>query len=135
MKRAGILGLAVALMLGMAITASHAANTKKIATEAEVEGIRFPTDTEIEFFGDVHSLKSKCEKGRDVTLVYNGPNKADHFVGTDTTDETGDWEVRHGESGLAAGNYAVEVAKKTFKKHGRKFVCKATTSPNKEIGD
>jgi hypothetical protein len=134
MKRAGILGLAIVLTLGLAVSASQAAKPKKIKTEAEVEGIRnVDVGGMITFFGDVHSLRSKCEKRRDVTVVYNGPEPDPHFVGTATTDETGDWELTRDISGLSEGNYAVEVARKKFKKGDKKLVCKATTSPDKFI--
>jgi hypothetical protein len=109
MKRAGILGLAIVLTLGLGVSASQAAKTKKIATEAEVEGIRDADGGMITFVGDVHSLRSKCEKRRDVTVVYNGPEPDPHFVGTATTDKTGDWELTRAVSGLSEGNYAVEV--------------------------
>jgi hypothetical protein len=133
MKRAGILGLAVVLLLGLAAV-TEARKAKKVTTEAEVEGFRsFPS--EIEFFGDVHSRKSKCEKNREVTLVYRGPIKlTDPVIGTDTTDETGDWEYRTNQV-LPEGDYAVEVDRKKTGKPGKKVVCKAATSPDKLLTD
>jgi hypothetical protein len=138
MKRAGILGLAIVLTLGLMAGTTQASSkkAKKVATEAEVEGIRDAgVGGQITFYGDVHSRRSKCEKGRDVTVVYNGPFPGPHFVGTAKTDQTGDWELTRSISGLSEGDYAVEVDRKTIKKGDKKLVCKATTSPDKEIGD
>jgi hypothetical protein len=132
--RAAALGLAIVLTLGVVVTASQAAKTKKVATEGEVEGFRYPGG-ELEFYGDVHSRKSKCEKGREVTLLYHGPQPVDDpVVGTDVTDGTGDWEVRSPEFALE-GNYAVEVARKKVGRGDKKLVCKATVSPDTLIED
>jgi hypothetical protein len=125
MKRAGILGLAIVLTLGLAVSASHAAKAKKVKTEAEIEGLRTFPGNQSEIFGDVHSKKSKCEKGRRVTL--RGP--VDSFGGTVTTDSTGDWVYDIGPSAPPVGNYFVEVARKRVGSGDNKLVCKATTSP------
>jgi hypothetical protein len=133
MKRAGILGLAIVLTLGLAATASQAAKVKKAKTEAELEGVRPVTSPSITFFGDVHSKKSKCEKKRDVTVVYNGPEKDPRFVGSTKTDATGDWELTRDVTGLSEGDYAVEVKRKKLQKGGKDLICKAATSPDKSI--
>jgi hypothetical protein len=127
MKRAGTLGLALVLTLGVGVSASHAAKAKKVKTEAEIEEIRFVSGA-LEFFGDVHSKKPKCEKGRDVTLVHLGPPPApEPVLGTDTTDATGDWEIP--PSTVYGGNYVVEVERKRIGKGDRKLICKPATSP------
>jgi hypothetical protein len=127
MKQAGGLGLALVLALGFWMAASHAAKPKKAKTEVEIEEIRIVSG-EVEFFGDVHSKKPKCEKGRDVALVHRGPPPApEPVLGTDTTDGTGDWEIR--PSTVHAGNYVVDVDRKRTGKGDKKLICKPATSP------
>jgi hypothetical protein len=127
MKRAGVLSLAIVLAIGLGLSASYAAKTKKAKTEAEIEETRFVLG-QLEFFGDVHSKKPKCEKRRDVTLVHLGPPPApEPEVGTDTTDATGDWEIT--PSTVYAGNYLVEVDRKKTGKDDKRLICKPTTSP------
>jgi len=127
MKQAGVLGLAIVLALGVAAGVSQAAKAKKAKTEIEIEEIRFVSGA-YEFFGDVHSKKPKCEKGRDVTLVHLGPPPApEPVLGTDTTDATGDWEIP--PSTVHAGKYVVEVARKRTGKGDKKLICKPATSP------
>jgi hypothetical protein len=127
MRLAGILGLAILLMLGLAESSSQAAKAKKVKSEVEIEETRFVSG-QSEFFGDVHSKKPKCEKGRDVTLVHLGPPPApEPVLGTDTTDATGDWEIT--PSTVYAGNYVVEVDRKKAGKGDRRLICKPATSP------
>jgi hypothetical protein len=136
MKRTGGLLLALLMTTGLALGTAQAAKPKKVKTEAEVEWYRF-VDLGIEIYGDVHSKKSKCEKGRNVTLVYNGPNGTPGTViGTDKTDRKGDWEyVAEEGQPLPEGNYAAEVKRKRLHSGGREIVCKGTTSPNTALAD
>jgi hypothetical protein len=129
MKRAVILGLAIALSLGLAVGASQAAKPKKVKTQAEIEGFRVFPGPRGELFGDVHSKKSKCEKGRRVTL--RAPIES--FGGTVTTDATGDWVYDTGPSAPPAGNYFIEVARKRVGSGDKKLICKAAMSPEEFI--
>ena len=125
MKRAGILALAILLTLGLATSSSQAAKPKKGKTEGEIEGYRDLVGPGAEFFGDVHSKRSKCEKRREVTLY--APNGA--VMGTETTDATGDWALDIGPAAIVRGNYVLEVARKRVGSGGKKLVCRAATSP------
>jgi hypothetical protein len=127
-KRGGMLGLAVALTLGLAVSASQAAKPKKAKTEAEVEGFRELPGDQSEIFGDVHSRKSKCEKRRAVRLVYVG-DQGDPMLEPTTTDATGDWEIDLGMVAIPAGPYVLKVERKKVGRDDRKLVCKAATSP------
>jgi hypothetical protein len=136
MKRAGILGLAIVLTLGLAVSASQAAKAKKVKTEAELEGVRSTGPGESEFFGDVHSRKTRCEKRREVKLVYTGTEPIDDPVmGADSTDATGDWEVDTGGMAVYSGPYVVEVERKRFGRGDRRLKCKATLSPEQSLED
>jgi hypothetical protein len=129
MRRAVVLGLAIVLTLGLAVSASQAAKAKRFATEAEIEFIDAePSGTT--FKGDISSRKPKCEQGRDVTVTYTGSFPGvDDPVGKATTDHTGDWILTRSNSGLAVGTYVIEVKRRKIRKGDRKIVCKAATSP------
>jgi hypothetical protein len=136
MKRAAVVGLAIALTLGLAVSASQAAKPKKAKTEAEVEGLRFFPGGLSEAFGDVHSKKSKCEKGREVRLVFVGPKPiGDPLIGTAKSDRTGDWVVDTTGLTLQPGPYVAEVERKRVGSGGKKLTCKGTTSPEKTIDE
>jgi hypothetical protein len=136
MRRGGIICLVTVLAFGVGVGAAPGAKSKKAKTEAEVEGFRTFPGNQSEFFGDVHSKKSKCEKRREVTLVYTGP-------GPDTgpvfdvaeTDGTGDWVVDVDSFAIDSGDYVVEIARKRVGAGKKKLTCKATTSPPKFIGE
>jgi hypothetical protein len=136
MKRAGILGLAIALTLGLGAGASQAAKPKKVKTEPEIEGFRTFPGNQSEFFGDVHSKKSKCEKRREVTLVYTGPGPGTGPVFDVTeTDGTGDWVVDPAPFAVQQGDYIVEIARKRVGAGDKRLTCKAATSPPKFISE
>jgi hypothetical protein len=136
MKRAGTLGVAIALTLSLAVTPSFATKPKKVKTEAEVEGVRFFPGGLSEFFGDVHSRKSKCEKGRDVRLVFAGQKPiGDPLIGTAKTDRTGDWVVDTSGFAIQQGPYVAEVERKRVGSGAKKLTCKGTTSPEKTIDE
>jgi hypothetical protein len=122
MKRAGILGLAIVLTLGLTAGTTHAAKAKRVATEVDIDGFRF---TPFTFFGNAYSKKPKCVRDRSVT-VFRTEGGAHDLAGTATTDETGDWQLSPDVVG--SGDYEVEVAKKKIKKHGKRLVCKADVS-------
>jgi hypothetical protein len=127
MRCLGVWGLAVVLTLGLAVSASQASKAKRVKTKAEIEETRFVSGA-LEFFGDVHSRKPRCEKERDVTLIHRGPPPAaEPVVGIDTTDATGDWEIT--PSTVFAGAYVIEVNRKRVGRGDKKLVCKAATSP------
>jgi hypothetical protein len=129
MRRAPTLGLAIVLTLGLAVSASQAAKPKKVATEAEIEFVDAePSGTT--FKGDISSRKPKCEKGRDVTVIYTGSFPGvDDPVGTATTDRTGDWILSRPNTGLAVGTYVIDVDRRKIKMGDKQIICKATTSP------
>jgi hypothetical protein len=136
MTRAGAVGVAVVLTLGLAVGPTQAAKPKKVKTEAEVEGVRFFPGGLSEVFGDVHSKRSKCEKGRKVRLVFVGPKPVgDQLIGTATTDGTGDWAVDTSGSAIPQGPYVAEVERRRVGSGGKKLTCKGTTSPEKTIDE
>jgi len=126
MKRAGILGLTIALIAGLAIAGPAMGKAKKIESEVEIDGWGPPT-TYDKFVGDVHSRKPKCERNRTVTLYYEEPGFTKN-VGSDVTDETGDWSIEP----LVFGDdpYYVTVDRKKVGKGKKKLVCKEDTSPS-----
>jgi hypothetical protein len=123
-KRTALLGLAVALAFGIDV-APAAAKAKKVESVVEIDGWG-PPNTYDGFVGDVHSRKPKCERNRLVTLYYEGTE-----AGTDTTDETGDWEIE--VVFIGDDPYFVTVDRKVIKKGGKKLVCKADTSPSAQL--
>jgi hypothetical protein len=130
MKRAGILSLAIVLTLGLAVTASQAAKAKKVDSEVEVDGWKFPPPNfDFTLVGDVYSKKNKCEKGRAITVyAYDQPTDEPVEVGTATTDRTGDWELEPIDPG--ANNYhSASVARKKIGHGDKKLICKADESP------
>jgi hypothetical protein len=131
MKRAVVLGLAIVLTLGLAVPASQAAKSKKVASEVEVEGWHYPPpDYDWTLVGDVHAKKNKCEKGRTVTILGLDSETDDGSAqGTVTTDETGDWEFNLSEVDFTAYHAAEVERKKITKANGKKIVCKADRSP------
>jgi hypothetical protein len=125
MKRAGVLGAAIVLTLGLAVPASQAAKAKKIASEVEISGLSIPGSTVL-MVGDVHSRKPKCERKRDVTVFFDDGSGRETLAST-TTDRTGDWEIVPGP--FADGDYVAEVDSKKITKGDKKIVCKADASP------
>jgi hypothetical protein len=124
MKRAGILGLAIVLTLGLGLPASQAAKTKKVASEVDIDGFR-PGPPAFTFVGNVYAKKPKCVRNRTVT-VFRTEGGTHELVGTSTSDETGDWELA---DSAGSGDYEVEVAKRKVKKGDKKLICKADVSP------
>jgi hypothetical protein len=131
MKRAGILGLAIALTLGLAVPASQAAKAKKVDSEVEVEGWYYPPpEYHWTLVGDVHAKTNKCEKGREVTILGLDSATDDGVVqGTVTTDGTGDWEFDIQDLDFKPYHAAEVERKKIIKANGKKIVCKADRSP------
>jgi hypothetical protein len=129
MKRAGILGLAIVLMLGLAVTASQASKTKtkKVNSEVDIDAWYFPPpDYDFSFIGNVYSKKAKCVPNRTVTVFFTGGG-GHELVGTTTTDSTGDWQLF--EDSPSIGDHEAEVEKKKINRRGKKLVCKADVSP------
>ena len=125
MKRAGILGLAIVLSLGIATGVSQAAKTK-FASEVEISGLYIPPASSLHMVGDVHSRKPKCERKRDVTVFFDDGSGRETLASA-TTDRTGDWDILPGP--LADGDYVAEVDSKKITKRNKKIVCKADSSP------
>jgi hypothetical protein len=126
-KRAGILSLAIVLVLGLTVGASHAAKPKKVASEVDIDGYDFqPPSFEFTFIGNVYSKKPKCVRNRVVTVFDTDGGQAEP-VGTTTTDHTGDWRLD--PDPLTPGNYQAQVARKRVGKPGKRLVCKVDTSP------
>jgi hypothetical protein len=127
MRRLGVLCLAVALSAGLAAGTAHAAKAKKVASEVDIDGVdQPPPDFLVTFVGNVYAKKAKCVRNRTVTIYYT-EGGVHEFVGTATTDRTGDWQLT--PDSTPAGDYEAEVAKKKRKKRGKKLVCKADESP------
>ena len=131
MKRTAGLLLAIVLTLGGVAGTSQAAKGKKVKTEVEIEGVTYlDAPPRAVYFGDVHALKSKCERRRHVTVYYdNDPGPGDDIVevGEDTTDRTGDFEVSVELIGESA--YHAIVDKRKVGKAEKRLVCKKATSP------
>jgi hypothetical protein len=117
MRKATLILLATALVLGLAIGSAQAA--KKISTKVEVEWYDF--DDGYFFFGDVHSKKNKCERNRHVTLEVGGDT-----LGTDKTDGTGDWVIPADLDTNAP--FVATVKKRAIGNGEKKVVCKAAES-------
>jgi hypothetical protein len=127
MRRLANLALATALTLGLVATATHAAKPKKVKTEAEIELLDIsPGGTQMS--GDVHSRKPRCEKQRDVAVIYTGSDPGvEKPFGTATTDRTGDWSVSSDD--VEIGPFVVEVERKRVGQGPKTLVCKRDTSP------
>jgi hypothetical protein len=127
MKRAGTLLLAIVLSFGLAAGPAHAAKAKKVASEVDIDGVvqRAPNFF-VTFVGNVYAKKPKCVRNRVVTIYYTEGGDRE-FVGTATTDATGDWELA--PDSTPGGDYEAEVAKRKVRKGGKKIVCKADVSP------
>lgn len=124
MKRAGILVLALVLVLGLTVGASHAAKPKKVASEVDIDGRdNQPPTFDAELVGNVYSKQPKCVRNREVTVFREGDSEP---IGTATTDRTGDWRVTPDPD---FGTFEARVAKKQVRKRGKKIVCKKDTSP------
>jgi hypothetical protein len=115
--------VAIALVLGIALGTAHAAKPKKVKSQVEIEWY----EGSLDFFGDVHSKKNKCEKNRTVILYYQVGGEFEN-VGTDTTDHTGDWSISPNLIGDGDPFYA-SVEKMKRGKGDKKIVCKADDSP------
>jgi hypothetical protein len=134
-KRAGIIALALVLSLGVAVSAGHAAQSKKVASDVEVDGF-YLTLPDMTFlftvFGDVHSNKPKCERRRSVTVYgSNDPpeeGEGEFVLGSATTDKTGDWELFLGD-GTPNYTSASVARRKVTTKSGKKLICKADGAP------
>jgi hypothetical protein len=130
--------LAIVLALGLVVTASYAAKSKKVASEVEVDAWYWNDDEDMVTAGDVHSKKPKCEKGREVTVIRNDgpfepvPDEGDGDpVGTVKTDRTGDWEFVIQTNGGDTPNFvtATVARKSVTTKSGKKLTCKADKAP------
>jgi hypothetical protein len=79
------------------------------------------------FFGTVSSPKPGCVPNRLVKLFREEGNN-DTFLGSDRTDQEGDWEIA---SGISAGTpYYVKVTRKDIGGSAHDHVCKAAKSGN-----
>jgi hypothetical protein len=138
-KSVAMLALAIVLSLGLAVSAGYGAKVKRVASEVEVDGWRYDSD-DFDFVavGDVHSNKSKCEKGRTVTVIRNDgpfdelpPEGEGDAVGEVKTDATGDWEFTIETNGGDTPNFmtATVARKKVTTRGGKKLICKADKAP------
>jgi hypothetical protein len=130
MKRAGILGVAMILTLGLVAGTTHAAKPKKVPSEVDFYGIDFPPpDMQLQFVGNVYAKKAKCVRNRSVTIFGTPKGETTReAIATTTTDKTGDWRIHPDPSPV--GTYEAEVAKKKVKKNGKKLICKPDISPS-----
>jgi hypothetical protein len=123
-KRAGILSLAIVLVLGLTVGVGHAAKPKKVASEVDIDGRdQQAPDFDTELVGNVYSKQPKCVRNREVTIFREGDSEP---VGTVMTDRTGDWRVTVDPN---FGSFEARVAKKQVRKRGKTIVCKKDTSP------
>jgi hypothetical protein len=115
------------LALGVASGTTQAAKTKKVASEVDIDGV--DQQGQVTFIGNVYAKKAKCVPNRTVTILFTEDGgTTPEPVGTVTSDATGDWRFVPDSS--PPGDYQAEVAKKKFKKHGKKLVCKPDISPS-----
>ncbi|MGB6425458.1 MAG: hypothetical protein WBF18_09295 [Solirubrobacterales bacterium] len=119
-----VAGLAALIAAG---GASEALAGGGIKTTAKLESVK-PEGAK----GKVSSKKSKCVRGRKVTLFFDlsksgvtDPNAKDPKIGTDKTNKKGKFEI---EQPLSAGTYYVKVA---AKKAGKRK-CRAAKSKSKK---
>jgi hypothetical protein len=119
--RLGFCILVSALALALVAGPVHADKGKKVRSQIEIEWFD-GGGPQVVMFGDVHSKKNKCERNREVTLTVGGA-----FIGTDTTDRTGDWEI---PADLEFNDpFIASVEKRTVGRGDKKLVCKAAESP------
>jgi hypothetical protein len=129
-KRAGILGLAIVLSLGVVAAPAQAKVKKvKVATEVFIDDFEVGMTT-VTFFGHLECRKAKCLKRRTVHLE-NVDEDID--VGSDKTDAAGNWEITFDQLTAPPGNFQATADKKKYKKkrHGKvvkKIICKAGVS-------
>lgn len=128
MRRAGILGLALAVTIALGVSLSQAAKAKRVLSQVEISGRHYPPpDFDFHLAGDVHASKNKCERNRAITLYLGN-----EVVGTDTTDRTGDWLI--GFVPVAGGQYVAEVDRKRIGRGDKKLICTADSSPAFDVG-
>jgi hypothetical protein len=129
-KRPVTVTLASLLALAFAPGPAQAAS-KKISTEAEIEFATYTAFSTAEFLGDVHSRRSKCERGRKVTLIH-ATNGA---VASTRTDRTGDWELTLPLASANEGEHVIKVSRKRIKRGGKVLVCKPAISDEVVLAD
>jgi hypothetical protein len=121
LTRLGFCLVASALALALGAGPVYAGKAKKVRTEVEIEWFD-GAGAQVVMFGDVHSRKNKCERNREVTLTVG-----EMFLGIDTTDRTGDWEI---PTDLEFNDaFIASVEKRTIGKGAKKLVCKGAESP------
>jgi hypothetical protein len=134
--RRGLAILVAALVPLLAVGTGQAAEPKRFATVAEIEFATYiGGGAATRFIGDVHSQKPRCEKRRELTLIYRLPDGGDDAVASTTTDRTGDWALTLSPSDTPDGEYVVKVARRKIKKAAKKIVCKGATSQEAVLAD
>jgi hypothetical protein len=132
LKRAAILGLAVALTLVLGVAATQAKPNKvKVDSTVSIEGFDAPKEPDVTFFGNVTAGKAKCVRNRTVKLrqVSKGLD-----AGSDKTDAAGDWAVTFNGSAVPPGDFQATVKKRKIVKRRngevkKVFICKKAISP------
>jgi hypothetical protein len=122
MKRAGALGAAILLTLGLALTAGADVKYKRIKTEVQFLEIEVNGD-ETTFSGKLESRKHKCVKKRRGLYVKEVGDVG--VVGNDRTDRKGNWEFTRPTAGLDDAEYEATIRSLLVRKDGeRRFKCK-----------
>jgi hypothetical protein len=123
-RRAGIVGLAIALVVALATIAVPAVgdvNYPRIKTKVVFGGIEVDGD-QATFFGKLKSRKHACEKRRRGLYVHFVGDTG--VVGNDRTDRKGRWEFTREVAGLEDGEYDATIPRAEIRKGDRKFVCR-----------
>lgn len=126
MKRAGILGLAVVLTLGLVAGPAQAKKRVKVTTQISITDLQESPEGFV-FSGEVTAAKPRCERSRAVELLYVGGSEP--FSITRTSSEPGGhWEANAGNV-IALGDYQATVDRKRIKKKRKILICRASVSP------
>jgi hypothetical protein len=121
--RRKLIGIGSALaVIAAALAVSAGAATPKFASTVHMHGVG-PSPGYDHWVGHVHSRKRKCERGRTVTVFYEGSD-----VGSDTTDRQGHWQIPTAAPG--DDPYYASVSRKVVGSGDNKVVCKADRSPS-----
>ena len=128
LSRTIVLGLIAVLLVGVVGGVATGAGKKKVRTKVTIT--HSGTDYSSTFRGRVKAkgkhiprkVKRKCIKRRKV-VVFRVQGGAKQRIGATKSNRRGRW-VRQVSGGAEPGRYFARAKKKTFKRHGTKYVCK-----------
>ncbi|UJA20911.1 hypothetical protein HJD18_12275 [Thermoleophilia bacterium SCSIO 60948] len=120
------------LIAGLVAAASPATAKKKTPRDSARVSVEFDVVSQ-QFTGTVKSTK-RCKRFRQVTVTEkqgglpDGGNGTPTTVGTDRTNENGDYKVKLAGLPDVLTTYKVRVKREVRGKRGNKFICKSAVS-------